>query len=38
LLDVTLNTVTDHFKSIYRKLGVRSQGELLSKFISGKLE
>lgn len=38
LLGVTLYTVTDHFKSMYRKLGVRSQGELLSKFISGKLE
>jgi DNA-binding CsgD family transcriptional regulator len=38
LIDVTMHTVTDHFKSMYRKLGVRSQGELLSKFISGKLE
>jgi DNA-binding CsgD family transcriptional regulator len=36
LLSVTTHTVTDHFKSMYRKLGIRSQGELMSKFISGK--
>ncbi|MFT3820065.1 MAG: helix-turn-helix transcriptional regulator [Rubrivivax sp.] len=35
MASLSAHTVSDHFKNIYRKLGVRSQSELMALFISG---